>query len=638
MGPPEQPPRAPTPLIEDRVFPGPPITDTGQRKKKTKAATMLAALNMKGLGNPNPWHPKHKWYHVNQVMKDDKIGVLVVGEAHLSAARHANIQSLFGRRLEIVFSEDPVTANAKGLAFVVNKDLMKTENIKTQEIIPGRAMLLTLDGHGNQKICILGVYAPNPSAENAQFWKSLREFFENNENNPDIPKPDFMGGDTNIVEDAIDRLPSHSDPENAVMELDKLKEYLGLVDGWRRTYPNTRAYTYIQSRRSGNGSQSRIDRIYVHRDLFRQTYEWRIKTVGISTDHRMVSVRVTTAGAPTTGPGRWVWPAYIMKDKELTSFIHERGMQLQEDLKHLADLPQRNPNNNAQTLWLKFKNEIGDKARARSKILIPKAAKEIANLEAQLDTIINDLTLSEDERILSATILTERLAATQIKKHNTSRLSAQVRNRLEGEVIGRYWSALNRAKKPREAIQRLFKPGHDPLAEIEAQYETDSRRMATIARNYHNSIQKQRRDTPPDIRDPTIEVVLQRVVRKTTPAQADDLKRQLTRADVELSLKLSANNKAPGLNGIPYEVWRILDSRFQTKMYQQKPAFDIVGALQIVFNDIETYGVVPTTGFAKSWMAPLYKKNDPADIVNYRPISLLNTDYKVFTKALTIKL
>lgn len=37
-------------------------------------------------------------------------------------------------------------------------------------------------------------------------------------------------------------------------------------------------------------------------------------------------------------------------------------------------------------------------------------------------------------------------------------------------------------------------------------------------------------------------------------------------------------------------------------------------------------------------MCPLYKKNDRNDIANYRPITLLNSDYKIMTKALSIKL
>lgn len=192
------PDRPPTPLDMGRRFPGPPRRRAaGDRKKRTKASIQVASLNISGIGNPNPWHPKHKWYHINQLSKDNKTGLLVVVENHLSAIRHANIQNLFGRRLEIVFSEDPITPNAKGVAFVVNKDLLSTDNLRTWDIIPGRAMLIEIETHKSEKLIVLGVYAPNAPGDNADFWETLRELFENN---PAVPRPDMMAGDTNIVE------------------------------------------------------------------------------------------------------------------------------------------------------------------------------------------------------------------------------------------------------------------------------------------------------------------------------------------------------------------------------------------------------------------------------------------------------
>lgn len=44
------------------------------------------------------------------------------------------------------------------------------------------------------------------------------------------------------------------------------------------------------------------------------------------------------------------------------------------------------------------------------------------------------------------------------------------------------------------------------------------------------------------------------------------------------------------------------------------------------------------TGFADGWLCPLYKKNDKREPGNYRPVTVLNSDYKIFTKALSIKL
>ena len=57
-----------------------------------------------------------------------------------------------------------------------------------------------------------------------------------------------------------------------------------------------------------------------------------------------------------------------------------------------------------------------------------------------------------------------------------------------------------------------------------------------------------------------------------------------------------------------------------------------------LLTDIQTHGVDDQSDFALGWMCPIYKKKDRSDISNYRPITLLNTDYKLLTKTLAIQL
>jgi len=55
-------------------------------------------------------------------------------------------------------------------------------------------------------------------------------------------------------------------------------------------------------------------------------------------------------------------------------------------------------------------------------------------------------------------------------------------------------------------------------------------------------------------------------------------------------------------------------------------------------NDIQEYGIVAGTHFTLGWMCPIYKKKERDQIKNYHPITLLNTDYKLLTKTLSIHL
>lgn len=56
------------------------------------------------------------------------------------------------------------------------------------------------------------------------------------------------------------------------------------------------------------------------------------------------------------------------------------------------------------------------------------------------------------------------------------------------------------------------------------------------------------------------------------------------------------------------------------------------------YNDIKTHDIDDNSKFSNAWMCPIHKKNDKHDIANYCPITVLNIDYKLMTKALQVKL
>jgi hypothetical protein len=154
-------------------------------KKTTKASIKLAALNIRGNGNMNINHNDNKWWRLNQIICHERIGILIVREAHLDEEQLESINSVYRRQLLVHLSRDPNTPNANGVAIVINKGQLKTDNIITREIIPGRAMILKTKQHDGTPLSILGVYAPNAPGENADFWTAIQQWFESHP--PGVP-------------------------------------------------------------------------------------------------------------------------------------------------------------------------------------------------------------------------------------------------------------------------------------------------------------------------------------------------------------------------------------------------------------------------------------------------------------------
>ena len=166
--------------------------------------------------------------------------------------------------------------------------------------------------------------------------------------------------------------------------------------------------------------------------------------------------------------------------------------------------------------------------------------------------------------------------------------------------------------------------------------------MAELVRDYHNDLQEKDLQLTDDL--DAYARCLQSFLREI-PEQQQLQESGLTamnwkakRVHIAKALKLTKNGSATGMDGCPYELWRALDQKFETAAATDEPGFDIAKTLTDIFNDIQEHGVDPCTNFTLGWMCPIYKKKDPTDISNYRPITLLNTDYKLLTKVLALQL
>jgi hypothetical protein len=165
--------------------------------------------------------------------------------------------------------------------------------------------------------------------------------------------------------------------------------------------------------------------------------------------------------------------------------------------------------------------------------------------------------------------------------------------------------------------------------------------MAELAKRYHDSLQNdERQEGENDELEAKIEEILKEIPnnQKFPDPENSSLKNGVMEEKVEEALRCAKNGSATGLDGCPYELWKTLKKRNDEKEEAGKTGFDVIKALTKVFQDIQKQGIAAETYFADGWMCLIYKKKDRTLIENYRPITLLNSDYKLLTKVLALQL
>ncbi|EJD35016.1 DNase I-like protein [Auricularia subglabra TFB-10046 SS5] len=321
----------------------------------------MASENMKGRSAPRI-AGSTKWRKLADDVRRLRIGVMAIQETHLSDA-HVDEVHTYYKHLHLINSalpENPTGAGGVGLVF--NKLLTNTANLRAHVLVPGRAIVVTMEWHRGDDLSIMAIYAPTNKRENHEMWGTIEQKLR--EARGRIPKPDLMLGDFNFVEDAIDRFPAKITDMDSPDSFDNLKRYLGLYNGWRDTNPERVDWSWRNRSRS---ALSRIDRIYCTRALLLASRDWSIDISGMNQDdHSRVSINLADLAMPEVGPGRWSLKAATLQDEGLLSDFDEMGQEALRKVEQMTEGARTNESN-LQIVWRDFKRALAARAKRRQR-------------------------------------------------------------------------------------------------------------------------------------------------------------------------------------------------------------------------------------------------------------------------------
>jgi hypothetical protein len=173
------------------------------------------------------------------------------------------------------------------------------------------------------------------------------------------------------------------------------------------------------------------------------------------------------------------------------------------------------------------------------------------------------------------------------------------------------------AHLPNAALSARLKPkSKKEIKEIKLEDGTttsDPEKIALRASEFYQTLYARPKDTPPPLESSWSP-------RELVPAKEN---RPFTTEEIERVVRAAPNNSAPGPDSLPYNVWKSLSS-------------DNLQLLTDAFNDI-TANNFPAE-MSESTLTLLFKTGEVTEIKNYRPISLLNTDWKILSSTILNRL
>lgn len=456
-------------------------------------------------------------------------------------------------------------------------------------------ILLTSIRVEHKLITLCNIYAPND--DNPAFFDRMFALCTTT-NNAEL----ILGGDFNLIlEPKLDKSPGPLHPNTNSRANFKLHmEELGLCDIFRQRHPMVRKYSRVQT---NPVAATRIDFFVISDSLLNN-----VKTTdiiqGVMSDHKIVTLELTLSSTPR-GTGYWKLNTQLLQDENYVSALK----QVIND--YIANNPKHhvNPHTRWEALKSVFRGESIKYSAKRKKLRLAREhflVLKIQNLERAITSAVHHPILDDVEKL---TPLKQELDKLIEMRTKGAIVRSRVRWAEKGEKNTKYFLNLEKRHASKKAINRLTVDGDN--------CEEQKTILEKLANFYDHLYQSE--SNPPN--DEVMTRLAKLKLPKISVAQLNITERPITESELRGVIYAMPKNKSPGLDGFPVEFYQTFWSEIKELFWESWEYTDKTGQ----FSPGQSQGVVT--------LIPKPKK-DPLFITNYRPITLLNVDYKIISKVI----
>ena len=413
-----------------------------------------------------------------------------------------------------------------------------------------------------------------------------------------------MCGDFNLVEDVLlDRSNVARDRQVGLDQFLLFKDHLSIYDVYREKNPTKNDLFTFHS--MIHNTFSRIDRVYCSINMVPDAL-CTLRSVSVS-DHKVFRVRINLKSATCKrGRGYFKVNTLLLSDYGVDNFVK---MRLQYIIEHIDQV---------SILWESFKLEVKDYFQRMGKRKAKERTKNRDSLEDRIkhtEQLIISLANPVDKNMLKPYLkrLKQELDALNNFYLSSCRHNTYFKDYVHDKVTFASAKSLQRKDWEQRHIYSIQKQDgtmvHNPddiKAEIQEQYETLFKSEA--------------------ISHPTLKYFLnQPGFPRLSQEQKVSLEAPISVAEVQDAMKRIQGNKTPGYDSIPIE------------FYWKFPC-ELSEILCALYNSFSESGIMHDTAYM-GIISLLYKGMGERFIrTNWRPLTMLNIDYKIFTKIMAKRL